>query len=132
MHATRKRTIPSPEFNDATLSHVSMPMELTQHPRHAYARALLASIPSIKPKHELLHTIPGLPPNLANPPSGCAFRPRNTMGIASLCLTDSTPLLSEIAPQHFVQNCPGCLAFAEPTATTASVEHEKQLVETAY
>jgi oligopeptide transport system ATP-binding protein len=85
---------------------------LFQHPRHAYTRALLASIPSIKPKNELLHTIPGLPPNLANPPSGCAFRPRNTMGIAGLCLTDSTPLLSEIAPQHFVQNCPGCLAHA--------------------
>ena len=98
---------------------------LFQHPRHAYTRALLASIPSIKPKNELLHTIPGLPPNLANPPSGCAFRPRNTMGIASLCLTDSAPLLSEMAPQHFVQSCPGCLAHApaqDDLVLTSSLE----------
>lgn len=83
---------------------------LFAHPRHAYTRALLASIPSIKPKHELLHTIPGLPPNLTNAPHGCAFRERNTMGDKNLCLTDHTPPLVEIAPGHFVQDCPGCLA----------------------
>ena len=85
---------------------------LFSHPRHAYTRALLASIPSIKPKNELLHTIPGLPPNLTNPPQGCAFRERNTMGQKELCLTDHSPELIEIAPGHFVQNCPGCLAHA--------------------
>jgi len=84
---------------------------LFSNPRHAYTRALLASIPSIKPKNELLHTIPGLPPNLTHPPRGCAFRERNTMGQNRLCLTDSEPPLVEIAPGHFVQNCPGCLAI---------------------
>jgi len=93
---------------------------LFANPRHAYTRALLASIPSIKPKNELLHTIPGLPPNLANPPRGCAFRERNTLGQRDLCLTDRVPELVEIAPGHLVQNCPGCLAHAreqqEPAA----------------
>ena len=84
---------------------------LFSNPRHAYTRALLASIPSIKPKNELLHTIPGLPPNLTHPPHGCAFRERNTMGQNQLCLTDSLPPLVEISPGHFVQNCPGCLAM---------------------
>ncbi len=86
---------------------------LFSNPRHAYTRALLASIPSIKPKNELLHTIPGLPPNLTSPPCGCSFRERNTMGKQELCLTDTTPELVEIAPNHFVQNCPGCLAIKE-------------------
>ena len=86
---------------------------LFSNPRHAYTRALLASIPSIKPKNELLHTIPGLPPNLTSPPCGCSFRERNTMGQQELCLTGTTPELVEIAPNHFVQNCPGCLAIKE-------------------
>ena len=86
---------------------------LFSNPRHAYTRALLASIPSIKPKNELLHTIPGLPPNLTSPPRGCSFRERNTMGQQELCLTGTTPELVEIAPNHFVQNCPGCLAIKE-------------------
>ena len=93
---------------------------LFANPRHAYTRALLASIPSIKPKNELLHTIPGLPPNLANPPQGCAFRERNTMGRRDLCLTDRVPPLKEIAPGHWAQDCPGCLSHAirqeEPAA----------------
>lgn len=84
--------------------------ELLAHPRHAYTRALMASIPARKRKGEPLCTIPGLPPTLREPVSGCAFRPRNTIGQAELCLTHKTPELIEISPGHFVRNCPGCLA----------------------
>lgn len=84
--------------------------ELLAHPRHAYTRALMASIPAHKRKGAPLNTIPGLPPTLREPICGCAFRPRNTIGQAQLCLTDTTPELIEITPQHFVRNCPGCLA----------------------
>jgi peptide/nickel transport system ATP-binding protein len=48
--------------------------EKTQHP---YAEALLQSIP--KPNQdqsEPLYSIPGIPPDLARPPSGCRFHPR--------------------------------------------------------
>jgi len=84
--------------------------DLFAQPRHAYTRALLKSIPAMHAKGETLYTIPGLPPNLNNPPSACSFRSRNTLGDSSLCLTDEAPQLTEISPGHFVQNCPGCLA----------------------
>jgi oligopeptide transport system ATP-binding protein len=84
--------------------------ELFRNPLHAYTRSLLQSIPARHEKGEELYTIPGLPPDMTNPPVGCAFRPRNTIGNASACLTDRSPELTEIEPEHFVQNCPGCLA----------------------
>ncbi|MFN4943546.1 MAG: ABC transporter ATP-binding protein [Akkermansiaceae bacterium] len=84
--------------------------DLFSDPLHAYTRSLLKSIPSAQPKGQPLITIPGLPPNLANPPKGCAFQPRNLLGNPAICVTDSPPELSEIKPNHFAQNCPGCLA----------------------
>ena len=84
--------------------------ELFSNPLHSYTRSLLKSIPAAQPKGEPLITIPGLPPNLAHPPTGCAFQPRNLLGKPELCLTDHSPELTEISPGHFVQNCPGCLA----------------------
>ena len=83
--------------------------QLFSNPLHAYTRSLLKSIPAAQPKGQPLITIPGLPPNLAHPPKGCAFQPRNLLGNPELCLTDSAPPLSETQPGHFVQNCPGCL-----------------------
>ena len=84
--------------------------ELLQHPRHAYTRALMASRPAAHAKGEHLQTIPGLPPTLKVPVSGCTFKDRNIVGNAALCLTDRIPELVEISPAHFVRNCPGCLA----------------------
>lgn len=84
--------------------------ELLEHPRHAYTRALMKSIPGLHAKGSPLYTIPGLPPNMMKEPCGCSFRPRNTLGNPELCLTDREPELVEISPGHSVQNCPGCLA----------------------
>ena len=84
--------------------------ELLEHPRHAYTRALMKSIPGLHAKGTPLYTIPGLPPNMTQEPCGCSFRPRNTLGNPALCLTDREPELVEISPGHSVQNCPGCLA----------------------
>jgi oligopeptide transport system ATP-binding protein len=84
--------------------------ELFRKPRHAYTRSLLRSIPAIHARGETLYTIPGLPPDLSHPIPGCSFRPRNTLGDSSLCLTERTPELVETSPGHFVRNCPGCLA----------------------
>jgi oligopeptide transport system ATP-binding protein len=84
--------------------------DLFSHPLHAYTRSLLKSIPAAQPKGQPLMTIPGLPPNLANPPKGCAFQPRNLLGKPELCLTLVQPQLSELQPGHLAQNCPGCLA----------------------
>ncbi len=45
--------------------------------RHPYTQALLGSIPSLdQDRSKALFTIPGLPPELAPPPSGCRFAAR--------------------------------------------------------
>jgi oligopeptide/dipeptide ABC transporter ATP-binding protein len=45
-------------------------------PMHPYTQGLLASIPNIKLEQPELHTMPGAPPDLVNPPPGCVFSPR--------------------------------------------------------
>lgn len=46
-------------------------------PRHPYSMGLLRSVPRLdRPRGAKLETIEGLPPNLANPPTGCRFAPR--------------------------------------------------------
>ena len=44
------------------------------HPSHPYTRGLMSSIPALG--RERLSPIPGVPPNMVDPPSGCAFRVR--------------------------------------------------------
>jgi oligopeptide/dipeptide ABC transporter ATP-binding protein len=48
---------------------------LFNQPRHPYTRALLDSIPKLGAK-EPLYGIPGQPPDLSDPPTGCSFHPR--------------------------------------------------------
>jgi len=84
--------------------------EIFANPLHAYTRALLKSIPATHRRGEELYTIPGIPPSLSDPPEFCSFRPRNTIGDPSRCLVDCRPELTEIKPDHYVQDCPGCLA----------------------
>jgi oligopeptide/dipeptide ABC transporter ATP-binding protein len=47
-----------------------------REPRHPYTLSLLRSVPDVDDVRDLLSTIPGSPPDLANPPSGCRFHPR--------------------------------------------------------
>jgi oligopeptide/dipeptide ABC transporter ATP-binding protein len=48
--------------------------DIFQHPSHPYTQGLLSSLPSLG--RERLNPIPGAPPNMLRPPSGCAFRTR--------------------------------------------------------
>jgi peptide/nickel transport system ATP-binding protein len=48
--------------------------EVFVEPAHPYTRELLRSTISLDTK--VLHSIPGAPPNLINPPAGCRFHPR--------------------------------------------------------
>ena len=48
--------------------------EIFANPSHPYTQGLLSSIPALG--RERLSPIPGAPPNMLNPPSGCAFRTR--------------------------------------------------------
>ncbi|VDS10274.1 Oligopeptide transport ATP-binding protein OppD [Paracoccus haematequi] len=45
-------------------------------PRHPYTRGLIRSVPSQNSRGTRLAQIPGVTPNLANMPKGCAFRTR--------------------------------------------------------
>jgi len=46
------------------------------NPKHPYTQGLLASIPNIKLDQPELQTMPGAPPDLVSPPTGCVFHPR--------------------------------------------------------
>jgi len=51
--------------------------ELFSGMRHPYTQGLLASIPRLaQDNSQRLFTVPGLPPDLANPPKGCRFAER--------------------------------------------------------
>jgi oligopeptide transport system ATP-binding protein len=67
-------------------------------PKHPYTRALQRSIPALQKKGAGLYTIPGLPPDLSKPITGCAFAPRCEYAVAR-CHTDE-PGLIEIKPGH--------------------------------
>ncbi len=45
-------------------------------PSHPYTLGLLEAIPTLEHDAEMLHTIPGNPPNLLHLPQGCPFNPR--------------------------------------------------------
>ncbi len=48
--------------------------DLFRDPLHPYTKGLLASVIDLETKE--LHSIPGQPPDLLKPPSGCPFHPR--------------------------------------------------------
>jgi oligopeptide/dipeptide ABC transporter ATP-binding protein len=45
-------------------------------PRHPYTQKLLSSFPNIRADRRTLEVIPGSPPDLRHPPTGCPFAPR--------------------------------------------------------
>lgn len=45
-------------------------------PRHPYTQALIQALPQISGGRHSLRSLPGAPPNLIEPPSGCRFHPR--------------------------------------------------------
>jgi len=62
-----------------------------RRPHHPYTEGLMGAFPSVRgPKRELA-TIPGEPPNLLNPPSGCRFHPRCPYATAR-CKAEEPPL----------------------------------------
>lgn len=50
--------------------------DLFSAPRHRYTEALMSAFPSIEGPRQELIAVPGEPPDLLHPPSGCRFHPR--------------------------------------------------------
>ena len=64
-----------------------------------YTRGLVASIPRVDAREvERLQPIPGTPPSLLHPPSGCAFRPRCEFQ-GEVCRTD-VPQFVQVGVEH--------------------------------
>ena len=59
-----------------TIAEVGPAKAIFEEAFHPYTQGLLASIPNIKLDQPKLTTMPGNPPDLVNPPSGCVFHPR--------------------------------------------------------
>jgi oligopeptide/dipeptide ABC transporter ATP-binding protein len=75
---------------------------LFKNPLHPYTKGLLDSIPKLHKDVERLKIIPGMVPNLINPPTGCRFHPR-CPAVMDICSTNFPPT-TEPEPNHFV-NC---------------------------
>jgi peptide/nickel transport system ATP-binding protein len=77
-----------------------------ERPLHPYSRGLMNAFPSIRgPRRELIG-IPGAPPDLARPPSGCRFHPR---------CPEVMPICPEREPElyHVDDSRVRCLLYAE-------------------
>jgi len=58
------------------LCEVGTSEQISQDPLHPYTKLLLESIPDVEAPKTKLKSIPGNPPDMRNPPSGCRFWPR--------------------------------------------------------
>jgi peptide/nickel transport system ATP-binding protein len=88
-------------------------------PAHPYSKGLLDAFPSIRGPRLPLLGIPGSPPDLAHPPSGCRFHPRCPV-VMPQCLTTEPDLYQVVNAQA------RCLRHSPDPAlrvdNTASVE----------
>ncbi len=80
---------------------------LFERPQHPYTVGLMSSFPPLSGPLERIVGIPGSPPDLAKPPSGCRFHTRCThCDPASPALyrrqTTERPVLREVEPGHLV------------------------------
>jgi len=64
--------------------------EVFRRPRHPYTQKLLAAFPNIAADRRTLEVIPGLPPDLRDPPPGCRFAPRCFAAMA-ICSEEVPP-----------------------------------------
>ncbi|MET0479335.1 MAG: oligopeptide/dipeptide ABC transporter ATP-binding protein, partial [Actinomycetota bacterium] len=74
---------------------------LVAAPRHPYTRMLIGALPEVGVRYDTkqLTGIPGSPPTLLDPPTGCRFRDRCPLAFEK-CV-EQPPFL-EVAPDHSV------------------------------
>jgi len=90
------------------------------NPLHPYTKGLLQSIPNIKlDDTEELYKMPGEPPNLTHPPTGCRFHPRCPY-MMRVCVEHQPPL-AEVSPGRFVK-CWLYIDHPEKESETIEVE----------
>ena len=70
------------------------------HPYHPYTIGLIRAVPTLSGKQRDLISIPGSPPDLIDPPKGCAFEPRCPYA-TDMC-RQQQPSLEKVGPSHQV------------------------------
>jgi peptide/nickel transport system ATP-binding protein len=73
--------------------------EIFANPQHPYTYKLMNSFPTISGPRQKLLGIPGSPPDLITPPSGCRFHPRCEQAIAGRC-QEVRPELRPVGERH--------------------------------
>jgi len=73
--------------------------DIFKSPIHPYTYALMGAFPSIIGAKKELYTLPGEPPDLLNPPTGCRFHPRCPRSTTQ-CQQETPPFI-EHSPDHF-------------------------------
>ena len=74
--------------------------EMFNNPLHPYTQGLLSSFPALTGEKKKITGIPGTPPNLLHPPTGCRFHPRCPKVMAHC--SEIVAQLQEITPGHWV------------------------------
>ncbi len=80
--------------------------DIFRNPLHPYTQGLLQSVPKVE-HVEQLSTIPGIVPNLIDPPTGCRFHPRCPHKM-DICPEKKPPII-EYVPGHSV----ACYLFVD-------------------
>ncbi|RKX54714.1 MAG: ABC transporter ATP-binding protein [Thermotoga sp.] len=73
--------------------------DIFENPIHPYTRGLLRAVPKIGRTDEL-ESIPGVVPDLVDPPPGCRFHPRCKYAMDAC--KEKFPSLLEVGPEHYV------------------------------
>lgn len=74
---------------------------LFKEPLHPYAQSLIKAFPNIKEAKTRLISIPGAPPDLINPPTGCRFHPRCSYSM-EICRKKEPPVVNVKGNAHYV------------------------------
>ncbi len=84
--------------------------DIFENPKHPYTGGLWGAIPRVDEEKEALAVIPGMVPDLSNPPAGCRFHPRCSRRFEP-CDREVPPLFP-VSPGHRV----ACFLHRERTA----------------
>jgi peptide/nickel transport system ATP-binding protein len=106
--------------------------ELFEGPRHPYTEALFRALPENVDVDRRLYAIPGLPPDLSNPPHGCRFAARCAYATEE-CWVQEPELTNGGHPfacfhplgakEHATPNPPSSLVLAKETAPLLEVRN---------
>jgi peptide/nickel transport system ATP-binding protein len=78
--------------------------DLFHRPQHPYTWGLMGSLPRLETDVERLTQIPGQPPSLLRPPSGCRFHPRCPY-VMEVCKTTEPELVPTQRDAEHLQAC---------------------------